>query len=117
MKAILSAMKFMMPILGTKTEVGGFLDVLKQEKDVEIVPLFVRLRFHRGWYQQKRIHHRKANVAVTSAGGKAGRFINRSAWSNGSRASFDPEEHLLGKIRGLSEAMFPLRQRWICTQI
>lgn len=47
---------------GTKTEVGGFLDVLKQEKDVEIVPLVCGCDSLRGRINRSVLDYRKTNT-------------------------------------------------------
>ncbi|WP_078409637.1 M81 family metallopeptidase [Priestia abyssalis] len=87
---------------GTKTEVGGFLDVLRQEEDVEIVPLLCAAAIPSGVVSTEAYTIIEEQMLQSIR--EAGRLDGLLLALHGAMVVehlFDPEEHLLGKIRGL----------------
>lgn len=87
---------------GTKTEVGGFLDVLRQEEDVEIVPLLCAAAIPSGVVSTEAYTIIEDQMLESIRG--AGKLDGLLIALHGAMVAehlFDPEEHLLGKIRGL----------------
>ncbi|WP_236694085.1 M81 family metallopeptidase [Sporosarcina globispora] len=87
--------------LGTKTEVGGFLDVLKQEDDVEIVPLICAAAVPSGVVSTEAYSIIEEQMLQSIR--EAGRLDGILLALHGAMVVehlFDPEEHLLEKIRG-----------------
>jgi len=85
---------------GTKTEVGGFLDVLTQEKDVEIVPLLCAAAIPSGVVSTEAYSIIEEQMLLSIR--EAGRLDGLLLALHGAMVVedlFDPEEHLLGKIR------------------
>ncbi|MFP5105336.1 M81 family metallopeptidase [Neobacillus sp. C211] len=86
--------------IGTKTEVGGFLDVLKQEEDVEIVPLLCAAAVPSGVVSTEAYSIIEEQMLQSIR--EAGRLDGLLLALHGAMVVedlFDPEEHLLGKIR------------------
>ncbi|MER1935565.1 MAG: M81 family metallopeptidase, partial [Priestia megaterium] len=85
---------------GTKTEVGGFLDVLKQEKQVEIVPLVCAAAVPSGVVSSAAYYTIEKQMlhALTHAGPLDGLLIALHG-AMVVEHLFDPEAHLLGQIR------------------
>lgn len=95
--------------LGTKTEVSGFLDVLKQEKDVEIVPLICAAAIPSGVVSTE-AYSIIENQMLESIK-QAGRLDGLLLALHGAMVVediFDPEEHLLGNIRKLIGPNVPI---------
>jgi microcystin degradation protein MlrC len=95
--------------MGTKTEVGGFLDVLKQEKDVEIVPLLCAAAVPSGVVSTE-AYSIIENQMLESIQ-QAGRLDGLLLALHGAMVVedlFDPEEHLLGKICELIGPYVPI---------
>lgn len=87
---------------GTKTEVGGFLDVLKQEEDVDIVPLLCAAAVPSGIVSAEAYSIIEEQMLESIR--EAGRLDGLLLALHGAMVTehlFDPEEHLLGKIRGV----------------
>ena len=94
---------------GTKTEVGGFLDVLKQERDVEIVPLLCAAAIPSGVVSQEAYSIIEKKMLESFQ--QAGRLDGLLLALHGAMVVedlFDPEEHLLGKIRELIGPNVPI---------
>lgn len=86
---------------GTKTEVGGFLDVLKGEEEVEIVPLLCAAAIPSGLVTTEAYSIIEKQMLESLK--QAGRLNGLLLALHGAMVVedlFDPEEHLLGKIRG-----------------
>ncbi|MFL6556155.1 MAG: M81 family metallopeptidase, partial [Bacillus sp. (in: firmicutes)] len=95
--------------IGTKTEVGGFLDVLKQEEDVEIVPLLCAAAVPSGVVSTEAYSIIEKQMLETIQ--QAGRLDGLLLALHGAMVVenlFDPEEHLLGKIRELIGPNVPI---------
>lgn len=87
---------------GTKTEVGGFLDVLKQEEAVEIVPLLCAAAIPSGVVTAEAYSIIEDQMLQSIR--EAGKLDGLLLALHGAMVVehlFDPEVHLLGKIRGL----------------
>ncbi|MEH7417502.1 M81 family metallopeptidase [Neobacillus drentensis] len=85
---------------GTKTEVGGFLDVLKKQEDVEIIPLLCAAAIPAGVVSTTAYSIIEKQMLESIR--KAGRLDGLLLALHGAMVVedlFDPEEHLLGKIR------------------
>ncbi|MBS4193098.1 M81 family metallopeptidase [Bacillus sp. FJAT-49705] len=94
---------------GTKTEVGGFLDVLKQEEGVEIVPLLCAAAIPSGLVSREAytIIENQMLESIQQAGRLDGLLLALHG-AMVVEGLFDPEEHLLGKIRGLIGPNVPI---------
>lgn len=87
---------------GTKTEVGGFLDVLNQHDDIEIVPLVCAAAVPSGVVSREAYAIIEEQMLRTIR--EAGRLDGLLLALHGAMVAehlFDPEAHLLGKIREL----------------
>ncbi|PLS08398.1 M81 family metallopeptidase [Neobacillus cucumis] len=85
---------------GTKTEVGGFLDVLKQQEDVEIIPLLCAAAVPSGVVSSNAYSIIEKQMLESIE--QAGRLDGVLLALHGAMVVenlFDPEEHLLSKIR------------------
>ncbi|MEH7503545.1 M81 family metallopeptidase [Neobacillus drentensis] len=94
---------------GTKTEVGGFLDVLKQVEDVEIVPLLCAAAVPSGVVSTEAYSIIEEQMLRSIR--EAGRLDGLLLALHGAMVVehlLDPEEHLLGKIRGLIGLNVPI---------
>ncbi|ULT54996.1 M81 family metallopeptidase [Neobacillus drentensis] len=94
---------------GTKTEVGGFLDVLEQEKAVEIVPLVCAAAIPSGVVSTEAYSIIEKQMLQSIQ--QAGRLDGLLLALHGAMVVedlFDPEEHLLGKIRELLGPRIPI---------
>jgi microcystin degradation protein MlrC len=87
---------------GTKTEVGGFLDVLNEEEEVEIVPLLCAAAIPSGIVSAEAyaIIEEQMLESIHQAGKLDGLLLALHG-AMVVEHLFDPEEHLLGKIRTL----------------
>jgi microcystin degradation protein MlrC len=85
---------------GTKTEVGGFLDVLKKEENVEIVPLLCAAAIPSGVVSSEAysIIEEQMLESIRQAGKLDGLLLALHG-AMVTEHLFDPEEHLLGNIR------------------
>ncbi|PNW07626.1 microcystin degradation protein MlrC, partial [Microbacterium testaceum] len=94
---------------GTKTEVGGFLDVLKQEKQVEIVPLVCAAAVPSGIVSSEAYHTIEKQMlhSLTHAGPLDGLLI---AFHGAMVVEhlFDPEAHLLSQRRSCIGSDVPI---------
>nr|WP_263328284.1 M81 family metallopeptidase [Neobacillus sp. Marseille-Q6967] len=94
---------------GTKTEVGGFLDVLKHDEDVEIVPLLCAAAIPSGVVSTNAYSIMEKQMLESIM--QAGRMDGLLLALHGAMVvedTFDPEEHLLGKIRELIGPGIPI---------
>src|SRR6478752_6521694 len=94
---------------GTKTEVGGFLDVLKQEKQVEIVPLVCAAAVPSGIVSSEAYHiiEKQMLHSLTHAGPLDGLLIALHG-AMVVEHLFDPEAHLLSQpSKKQTYTMFP----------
>lgn len=94
---------------GTKTEVGGFLDVLKQEKQVEIVPLVCAAAIPSGVVSSAAYYTIEKQMLhmLTHAGPLDGLLIALHG-AMVAEHLFDPEAHLLGQIRSCIGSDVPI---------
>lgn len=94
---------------GTKTEVGGFIDVLSKYKEVEIVPLLCAAAIPSGVVTHDTYRHIEEEMldSLRNAGILDGILIalHGAMVVDG---LFDPEEHLLRKIRSLAGPRIPI---------
>lgn len=95
--------------MGTKTEVGGFLDVLKQERDVEILPLLCAAAVPSGVVTTEAysIIEKQMLQSIREAGPLDGLLLALHG-AMVVEHLLDPEEHLLGEIRGLIGPNVPI---------
>ncbi|WP_223593116.1 M81 family metallopeptidase [Neobacillus bataviensis] len=94
---------------GTKTEVGGFLDVLRQAENVEIVPLLCAAAVPSGVVTTETYSFIEEQMLESLM--NAGRLDGLLLALHGAMVVehlFDPEEHLLGKIRGILGSDVPI---------
>ncbi|MDN3018868.1 M81 family metallopeptidase [Paenibacillus sp. BSR1-1] len=94
---------------GTKTEVGGFLDVLRQAENVEIVPLLCAAAVPSGIVTTEAYSFIEKQMLESLM--NAGRLDGLLLALHGAMVVehlFDPEEHLLGKIRGVLGSDVPI---------
>ncbi|MDQ0198910.1 M81 family metallopeptidase [Neobacillus ginsengisoli] len=94
---------------GTKTEVGGFLDVLKQEEDVEIVPLLCAAAIPSGVVSTNAYSIIEEQMLKSIQ--LSGRLDGLLLALHGAMVVehlFDPEAHLLGKIREIIGPNVPI---------
>ncbi|MFC3884066.1 M81 family metallopeptidase [Bacillus songklensis] len=94
---------------GTKTEVGGFLDVLKKEGDVEVVPLLCAAAIPSGVVSTEAysIIEEQMLESIRQAGKLDGLLLALHG-AMVAEHLFDPEEHLLGNIRTLIGSDVPI---------
>ncbi|MEH7331138.1 M81 family metallopeptidase [Neobacillus drentensis] len=94
---------------GTKTEVGGFLDVLRQVENVEIVPLLCAAAVPSGVVTTETYSFIEKQMLQSLM--NAGRLDGLLVALHGAMVVehlFDPEEHLLGKIREVLGSDVPI---------
>ncbi|MGG1675972.1 M81 family metallopeptidase [Neobacillus sp. NRS-1170] len=94
---------------GTKTEVGGFLDVLRQVENVETVPLLCSAAVPSGVVTTEAYSFIEKQMLESLM--NAGRLDGLLLALHGAMVVehlFDPEEHLLGKIRGILGSDVPI---------